>query len=101
MRHRGSSTWSVSGQQMTLIPTTFDVTLFWNLRVLGEASSQVSAELKESHPEVVWSNPIRLRNRLVHGYWSIETEVVVVAASDDLPPLLDQLRAIQDLLREV
>ena len=74
--------------------------VLWNLTVLGEAASQVSAELKESHPEVVWSNPIRLRNRLVHGYWSIETEVVVVTASDDLPPLLDQLRVIQDLLRE-
>jgi uncharacterized protein with HEPN domain len=70
--------------------------VLWNLTVLGEAASQVSAELKESQSEVTWSDPIRLRNRLVHGYWSIEMEVVVAVASDDLPPLVGQLRAIQE-----
>lgn len=42
--------------------------ILWNLTVLGEAASQVSAELKESQSEVTWSDPIRLRNRLLHGY---------------------------------
>lgn len=66
----------------------------WNLTVLSEAATQVSDDLKTAHPELVWSDPIRLRNRLVHGYWSIEMEVVVATTSDDLPPLLEQLQAI-------
>jgi len=70
--------------------------VLWNLTVLGEAAGQVSAELKESQSEVTWSDPIRLRNRLVHGYWSIEMEVVVATAAADLPPLIEQLRAIQE-----
>ncbi len=74
--------------------------VFWNLTVLGEAASQVSAELKKSQTEVTWSDPVRLRNRLVHGYWSVEMEVVVATASDDLPPLVEQLRAIRELQPE-
>ncbi len=70
--------------------------VLWNLTVLGEAAGQVSVELKEARPELTWSDPIRLRNRLVHGYWSIEMEVVVATAADDLPPLMEQLRAIQE-----
>src|SRR3954453_24015562 len=31
--------------------------LLWNFTVLGEASSQVSQDLKDAHPEVGWSNP--------------------------------------------
>jgi len=75
--------------------------VLWNLIVLGEAATQVSAELKESQSEVTWSDPIRLRNRLVHGYWSVEMEVVVATASDDLLPLVEQLRAIQETQPEV
>jgi len=43
--------------------------LLWNFTVLGEASSQVSQDLKDAHPEVGWSKPMRMRNRIVHGYW--------------------------------
>ncbi|MEE9415124.1 MAG: HepT-like ribonuclease domain-containing protein [Acidimicrobiales bacterium] len=75
--------------------------VLWNLMVLGEAASQISAELKEAHSELTWSDPIRLRNRLVHGYWSIEMEVVVDTASDDLSPLVQQLVAIQESLPDV
>ena len=68
--------------------------ILWNLTVLGEAATQLSDDLKADHPEVVWSDPIRLRNRLVHGYWSIEMQVVVATAADDLRPLTEQLRAV-------
>jgi len=67
---------------------------------LGEAANQISVELKNARPEITWSDPIRLRNRLVHGYWSIEMDVVVATASDDLPMFLKQLRAIQKSLPE-
>lgn len=71
--------------------------ILWNFTILGEAATQVSDDLKAAHPEVVWSDPIRLRNRLVHGYWSIEMDVVAATASDDLPALLGQLRAIRSI----
>jgi uncharacterized protein with HEPN domain len=36
-----------------------------------------------------------MRNRIVHGYWSVEVDVLTVTASDDLPALLAAVRAIE------
>ncbi|MGH3200372.1 MAG: HepT-like ribonuclease domain-containing protein, partial [Streptosporangiaceae bacterium] len=46
--------------------------LLWNFTVLGEAAGQLSTEVKERFPDIAWQQPIRLRNRIVHGYWSID-----------------------------
>jgi uncharacterized protein with HEPN domain len=45
--------------------------LLWNFTILGEASTQLSVELKQQFTDVAWRQPARLRNRIVHGYWSI------------------------------
>jgi uncharacterized protein with HEPN domain len=36
--------------------------------VIGEASSKVSAELKERHGEVPWQRVSAVRHRIVHDY---------------------------------
>ena len=41
--------------------------LLWNFTVLGEAAGQLSAEVKDRFPGIPWQQPIRLRNRIVHG----------------------------------
>ena len=69
--------------------------LLWNFTVLGEASGQVSDFLKAAHPEVPWADPVRLRNRIVHGYWSVDLDVLVSTARDDVPGLVEALRAIE------
>jgi uncharacterized protein with HEPN domain len=73
---------------------TLRESLLWNLAVLGEASGQVSPELKAAHPEVEWTNPVRLRNRIVHGYWSIDLDVLHSTGREDIPDFLGRLRSI-------
>lgn len=68
--------------------------LLWNFTVLGEAAGQVSDEAKQSHPQVPWSRPTRLRNRIVHGYWSADIEMLHTTAVRDLPGLVADLRRI-------
>lgn len=72
--------------------------LLWNFTVLGEAANQLTAIFKVAHPEISWSHPARLRNRIVHGYWSIDLEVLHSTATHDLPAYIEQLRA---LIRQV
>lgn len=71
--------------------------LLWNFTVLGEACGQVSDELKATHPQIPWADPVRLRNRIVHGYWSIDLDVLVSAARDDVPELVSAVRAIEQV----
>ena len=48
--------------------------LLWNFTVLGEAAAQLPDDFKADHPEIPWQQPSRLRNRIVHGYWSIDLD---------------------------
>ena len=72
--------------------------LLWNFTVLGEAAAQLPDEFKTSHPGVNWARPSQLRNRIVHGYWSIDLEVLHATALDDLPAFTEQLRAVLEEL---
>lgn len=56
--------------------------------------SQLSAELKAGHPAVPWSDASRTRNRIVHGYWSVDLDVLIAIARDDLPSFLDGVRPV-------
>jgi uncharacterized protein with HEPN domain len=58
--------------------------LLWNYTVLGEAAAQVSDGVKTRFPAVPWQQPSRLRNRIVHGYWSIDLEILVTTAQRQL-----------------
>lgn len=69
--------------------------LLWNFTVLGEAARSVADELKAAHPAVPWSDPVRLRNRIVHGYWSIELDVLVSTARVDLPVLVELVERVR------
>ena len=40
----------------------------------------------------------RLRNRVIHGYWSIDLGILHTTATDQLPPFIAQLRAALDTL---
>ena len=68
--------------------------LLWNFTVLGEAAGQLSAEVKDQFPDIAWQQPARLRNRIVHGYWSIDLEVLHTTAANQLPAFTDDLRRV-------
>lgn len=70
--------------------------LLWNLTIVGEAVGQLPDELRAQHPEVPWNQPVRLRNRIVHGYWSVDLDVLHAVAIDDLPTFTASVRAILD-----
>ena len=72
--------------------------LLWNFTVLGEAAAQLDDHLTGQFPEVPWTQPIRLRNRIVHGYWSIDLEILHTTATDLLPGFVEQLRRVVQAL---
>jgi uncharacterized protein with HEPN domain len=68
--------------------------LLWNFTVLGEAAAQLSDSVRERFPEIPWQQPSRLRNRIVHGYWSIDMEILHTTANDQLPSFAADLRRV-------
>jgi uncharacterized protein with HEPN domain len=46
------------------------------IEVIGEAASKVSEEFRAISPGVPWKAIVGMRNRLIHGYFDIDTEIV-------------------------
>jgi len=70
-----------------------------NFQVLGEAAKSVSAQYKESHPEIHWQEISGMRNIIVHAYFHVDPAIIYQTAQKDVPQLLKQLRDIMSDLK--
>lgn len=64
------------------------------IEVLGEAASQISEERGATHAGIPWRAIIAMRNRLIHAYFEINTEIVWQTVTQEIPTLLPQLRVL-------
>jgi uncharacterized protein with HEPN domain len=61
------------------------------LEIIGEAANRVSKEDQRRHPQIPWSQLVSLRNRLIHGYDSVDFDILWQIVTRDLPPLISAL----------
>lgn len=64
------------------------------LEIIGEAAGRVTAATQARHPDIPWALIVGMRNRLVHGYDTIDLDIVWEVVQHELPPLMAQLDAI-------
>jgi uncharacterized protein with HEPN domain len=62
------------------------------LQIIGEACRGLSEAFRSRHPEVPWRAIIGMRHHLVHGYFSIDADIVWAAVTERVPELEQQLR---------
>lgn len=68
-----------------------------SLIIIGEAATKIMdrhGEFVEAHPEIPWRNMRGMRNRIAHGYFEINLDVVWDTVHTALPDLLERLQAI-------
>uniref|UniRef100_UPI0036DE252C HepT-like ribonuclease domain-containing protein n=1 Tax=Photorhabdus sp. RM322S TaxID=3342825 RepID=UPI0036DE252C len=68
-----------------------------SLIIIGEAATKVMdgyTEFTQAHPEVPWRSMRGMRNRIAHGYFDINLDVVWETVQTALPELLKQLSEI-------
>jgi uncharacterized protein with HEPN domain len=64
------------------------------VEVIGEAANRVPEKVQEQYPDLPWLQMIRTRNRLIHGYDSVDFDVLWAIVNKDLPHLIAQLEEI-------
>ena len=63
------------------------------ITVVGEAAAKVSNPTRDVLPDIAWMSIVGMRNRLVHAYFDIDSDVLWESVNAGLPPLTAQLRA--------
>jgi uncharacterized protein with HEPN domain len=64
-----------------------------HMEIIGEAAKHLSTEFRAAHSGIPWSEIIRMRDRLVHGYWDVNVRIVWSTIKEDLPRLREALTA--------
>ena len=64
------------------------LSLVKDIEIVGEAAAQVSEATRARTPEIPWQEIVSTRNRLVHGYFSINLDIVWQTTREDLPSLI-------------
>jgi uncharacterized protein with HEPN domain len=62
-----------------------------SIEIIGEASTKVSAATQQRLPAIDWQGVRQMRNRLIHGYDTIDPDRVWDALFIDVPPLIAEL----------
>ena len=61
------------------------------LEIIGEATKHLSEAFRASHPEIPWRLMAGTRDRLIHGYFDVDLDIVWSIVTEDLPPLIEKL----------
>jgi uncharacterized protein with HEPN domain len=64
------------------------------IEIIGEAARAVSDSTRALHPEIPWRQIVGTRDRLIHGYESVDLDVVWVTVTRDLPALVTELEQV-------
>ena len=66
------------------------------LEIVGEAAAGISADARSKRPGIPWAEIVGLRNRLIHGYDSVDLDVIWSIVEQDLPALVRELESDAD-----
>lgn len=64
------------------------------LEIMGEATKNLSLQLRQAFPDIPWQDIAGMRDMLIHQYFGADLDVVWVSATEDIPhlkPLIDSI----------
>lgn len=68
------------------------------MEIIGEAAGRITPETRAKLPNIPWSDVVAMRNRLIHGYDSIDHDILWDTIDHDLPSLQE---AIDGLIQQL
>lgn len=64
------------------------------LEIIGESAAGLSDDFRSQHHTLPLKQMIGMRNRLIHGYFDVDLDIVWQTIVQDLPPLYKTLEKI-------
>ena len=74
----------------------FNLALTRLIEIVGEAAHRVPDPIQAKYPDLPWLQMIGARNRLIHGYDSVDFDILWAIVNYDLPPVIKRIEDILD-----
>jgi len=65
-----------------------------SIEVIGEAAKQVPEDTRQKYPQVEWRAMMGMRDRLIHGYFGIDHDIVWDVVINKIPGLQQEIEKI-------
>ncbi len=72
--------------------------VIYNILIIGEAATQILnqyPEFTETHPEIPWREMRGMRNRMAHGYFQLDMEIIWDTATQYIGKLYQQIASLK------
>jgi uncharacterized protein with HEPN domain len=67
------------------------------LEIVGEATRRLPMSLRHQYPDIPWNKMAGMRDRIIHGYDTVDLEIVWDVVKRDIPKIKPD---IQQILRD-
>lgn len=84
----------LSRQQFETSGQAYDATV-WNVSLFGEAAKNIPEDIRNQLPEIPWRELIGIRNKLSHGYFGIDNNILWDVIKHEVPKLYRELQRIR------
>ncbi len=64
------------------------------IEIVGEAANRIPDSVQAKYPDFPWMQMIGARNRLIHGYDSVDYDILWTIVHQDLPSVIAQVERI-------
>lgn len=64
------------------------------IEVIGEAAKNINNKIKENNPDIPWKKLAQMRDKVIHGYFGVDNNVIWETIINDMPPILKPLKVL-------
>jgi uncharacterized protein with HEPN domain len=92
-------TYTAAGRQAFMEGSHWQDATIRQLEIIGEATKQLSRELRASNPDVQWRRMAGLRDVLIHEYFGVDLTAVWQLTLTEIPVLRKRIEIILQTLK--
>ncbi len=79
------------GRQSFMLDSKTQDAVIRKLEIVGEATKNISPELKTQHPQIPWRSMAGMRDKLIHEYFGVDTTLVWETVEYQLPDIAKRI----------
>ncbi len=65
-----------------------------SIEIIGEAAKNIPENIAKKYNDIPWNKMAGMRDKLIHGYFGIDIEIVWKTIKDDIPDILPLMQEI-------